>query len=246
MKKLLFFILLNSQVFAQQENWLQPSRFFPILEENINIDLLSGEGFSGTKSKIEPERIENFKHFGTKAKKIPTENGQITVKFLEEGTHLIILDEKSIAKNYESLAFNNYLETNDFYDIKRIKQKNVIETKFQSHKMLVQVGSMVDETYQQSTNQRLEIIPLSNPFDENSSTLSFKVLFDGETLKGNTVKHWLRDASGQNMEGVHTDKNGLVNFIIKRGLHLLTVTKMIDLGNGQYETHTNSLTFGKK
>jgi hypothetical protein len=51
------------------------------------------------------------------------------------------------------------------------------------------------------------------------------------------------------MSGLHSDKNGIVNYPLTRGLHLLKVVYIIpstDKSLADFETFIASLTFGKK
>jgi uncharacterized GH25 family protein len=249
MKSLLFCIFLVFSAQSQQEIWLQPSRFFPIIEEPIDISIYEGLNFQGKISPFSTEKYQNFKHFGPPAKKISDDNGQIKVKFTEEGTHIIAIEATQNTKKYTNSEFQNYVneQGNSTISVKNMSQ-NISEIRNEYGKMLVQVGINNVENTNFETNQRLEIVPIENPFG-NRTSISFKILFDKEPLSGVSLLHFTKTSSQTSMSGLHSDKNGIVNYPLSRGLHLLKVVYIIpstDKSLADFETFIASLTFGKK
>jgi hypothetical protein len=153
MKSLLFCIFIVFSAKSQQEIWLQPSRFFPIIEEPIDISIYEGLNFQGKISSFSTEKYQNFKHFGPSAKKISDDSGQIKVKFTEEGTHIIAIEATQNTKKYTNSEFQNYVneQGNSTISVKNMPQ-NISEIRNEYGKMLVQVGLNSNE------NTRLRIL----------------------------------------------------------------------------------------
>ncbi len=249
MKRLFFCIFIVFSAKSQSETWLQTSRFFPLLEENVDIFIYQGLNFQGKISTFSEERFQNFKHFGPKAKKVSDESSTIKVKFIEEGTHIIAIETAQSNKNYSKIAFQNYINELGGTTISlQNNAVNITEIKKEYGKMLIQVGESNSETTVLESNQRLEIIPIENPFGKKMS-VSFKILFDKVPLSGVSLMHFAKTNSQTSMFGEHSDKNGIVNFPINRGLHFFKVTYITpsaDKTIADFETHIASLTFGKK
>lgn len=249
----LFLFIIHFSAKSQSDLWLLPTRFFPTNTEEIEINIFSGNNLEGSKTKFSLDSFDNFKHFGNKARKINDSN--IKVVFEENGIHSIIMDRKVNINQFNYNSFVSYLEENLLDEIKeksvvKVSTNDVItENRIDYLKMLVQVGSFSDNTYRTPTNQRLEIIPLTNPFGTNTS-VSFQIMLDNQTLDGYTVQHITKNSTGKTeISGIHTDKNGIANFTISRGIHLIKVIYMSenqDKSIAEFETLVASLTFGKK
>jgi uncharacterized GH25 family protein len=116
-------------------------------------------------------------------------------------------------------------------------------------KALLQVGTMLDDTYRRELGLKLEITPLANPYAKKvGDTLTFAVTFEGQPLAGRAV---FADSRGSATQKMITDAQGRVTMrIAQPGLWLVRLVYMqrcqADCGEADWESYWGAFSFGAK
>jgi hypothetical protein len=243
-------ILLGSIFFAskgQQSQWIVPSRMFPVLNETIDLKIKQGNATEGQLVNLQENSL-TFKHFGPRAQKVGIEGNILKVNFVEGGIHVFTINQENQILVVNQTQWNRFLEEKDVkYQVANLisGDKTLIISHF--NKSILKAENQSTRDFETETQQKLEIIPLNNPFE--GGRISLKVLFNGEIMKGITILHNNNAGNGRvETFGEHTDKNGVVNFDLSRGLHTFEVVKIEENGrnSAEYQVFISSLTIGKK
>jgi hypothetical protein len=205
---------------AHSQTWPKPSRFFPDLNENISISY--------------PTANTQIKHCGPASKKLGQTDQNISLSFLESGTHRISFTKTSTQNMSKSLFISTLDEDlATAINIESLSQNLEIETK-ETQNIVFDIGasSIVDCDEAEFTIQK-------------NTNGSFKLLFKNKALVGTMLKHTAITNKAEELEGQHTPKNGEVSFDFKRGIHLLHA-EYIDQEAGKIIYYKTTYCFGKK
>ncbi len=153
----------------------------------------------------------------------------------KSGTHLFALDSSASLITLGAEKFHAYLREEGLEDI--IAQREAAGTsntpgreRYRRHvKALLHAGGKSDASYAQRTGQRLEILPLRDPFRTASKTrLPFAVLFEGKPLANVLVKAWLKQDNQLLILRARSDEKGEVNFNLPfAGTWMISVVYML-------------------
>jgi hypothetical protein len=242
------------------ECWLEPDKFHHAVGEEIKINILTGENFvggfwDGAKNKAEAVQwfsVSGMKDLSTAA--IPTRGNPLTLKVVQEGTQMVVMETNTLSRNWEGSAFNAYLEDNGLDDIVDARRKAAIldeparEEYTRYAKLLVQVGQKTDDAYKQKAGLRLEIIPEKNPYTVRTGDhLQCRVLFEGRPIPHTLVKVWSRLNRTTFLQNMYTENDGTIRFpVSSKGGWMVSTRKVIPGEKPGVDWHSlwGSLVFG--
>ena len=195
------------------EFWMWADPFFPKVGADANITLNVGEYFKGdligfatinvaAVNRYSGGKVENLQERVLPNVILPG----LTLNFAKAGTHMVSFDSYSSQIILPADKFSAYLHDEGLDDIIRQREKSGNtatpgrERFWRCVKTLLSVGGKSDTTYAVHTKQRIEIIPLSDPFAKKSKAagLDFLLLFDGKPLPSALLKAWHKQ-DGQTM-----------------------------------------------
>ncbi len=248
-------------VFAH-EFWLQPSRFFAAPGDKINIQVLVGEGFAGTRSEGKKNRLVQYRHHTsagvTDLAPVLTGDtyGDLSVGLDAPGTHLFNFANTPKFLAMKADKFLLYLAEDGLDNViearKQQGQTNQPSREIYQRcvKTLVQVGSKpTDDVFAKNTGMPLEIIPAKNPYRQHPGQMAtFQIMFENQPLPNALVRHWNRDTANRLTENKQrSDAQGRVNFRLRAGSNMVSVVRMIpaqDTTQANWHSFWGSLTFG--
>jgi uncharacterized GH25 family protein len=172
----------------------------------------------------------------------------IELNFPKTGTHLIALDSAPSLLTLSGDKFHAYLHEEGLDAI--IKQREAAGTAAtpgreryrRNVKALAHTGGAPDATFAVRTGQRIEIVPLLNPFSSApGATLKFLVLFDGKPLADALLKAWHKKDSQLLLIKVRTDADGKADLTLPwAGPWMLSAMHMVAVSDSS-ETDWDSL-----
>lgn len=262
MKKLvtLFVVVFISSLATAHEFWLQPKKFRYSVGEEVKVDFLVGENFTGepwdlVKNKVETALV--ISAYGKKDLKTtvkPAKGNNLTYKIANEGTHLFSMTSDAAYIELEADKFNEYLEEDGIDNITADRKKNNETGKSSREnytryaKLLVQAGSKLDDVYKRKLGLKAEIIPLQNPYSlKNGDYLECEVQFEGKPVPHQMVKIWSFVGNRAFLQNAYTENDGRVKFPISNtGPWMVSFVKMekSTKPTSDYESSWASLVFG--
>src|SRR5688572_31173094 len=158
----IFAILLTGTLSMAHEFWLRPKKFKYAVGEEVKIDFVVGENFTGDfwdMSKHRVEKLELITAYGkkdlTKSVK-PTKGTNLTYKVASQGTQLITIQSNKAFIDLDAEKFNAYLAEDGLEDIIQLrKDRNETGSGAKEHyqrfcKLLLQSGTTIDEVYKRN------------------------------------------------------------------------------------------------
>jgi uncharacterized GH25 family protein len=242
------------------EFWLQPKKYKYAVGEEMKIDFMVGESFTGEfwdmqKHKVEKAEIHFAGGYIDLMKQVkPTKGSNLLYKFTKEGTHLITLQSNAAYIELEGEKFTEYLKEDgldnilDLRDQKGISDQPSKEFYQRYAKLLVQCGSKTDETWRKRANFPIEIMPLSNPYlIKSGDYLECRVLYNGKPSAHQMVKVWSHIGNKIFLQNIYTENDGTIKFpISSTGPWMVSTVKMMisDKPGADYKSQWASLVFG--
>lgn len=260
-RRIVTIIVLTTVIIADaHEFWLQPKKFKYNVGEEMKVDFMVGEGFTGELWDLGVHKVEKSEiHFAggsadlTKQIK-STKGNNLSYKFLKEGTHLLTLQSNAAYIEMEATKFNEYLVEDGLDDITELRTKNNELDKPSKEfyqrfaKVLVQSGSKTDNTFSKRVNFPVEIVPLSNPYALKSGDyLECRVFAQGKPSAHQLVKVWSHVGNRVFLQNIYTEDDGTLKFpISSSGPWMVSTVKMIPLDKegADYKSMWASLVFG--
>jgi uncharacterized GH25 family protein len=257
---LLLLIVTSVTLGLAHEFWLRPKKFRYALGEEVKVDLVVGENFTGepwdmTKNRV--EKMELITKSGRKdiTKQVkPTKGNNLTLKVATPGTQLIAMQGSMSFIELDAEKFNAYLAEDGIEDIiQRRKDRNEMGLGAKEHyqrfsKLLLQSGTTFDDVYKRNVGHPLELIPETNPARLKSGDyLGCKVLFEGKPLAHQLVKVWCIMGNRVFLQNMYTENDGTITFpISSTGPWMVSSVKMMPSDDQQvdYKSIWASLVFG--
>lgn len=244
------------------EFWLEPIEFFYQKGEKAVISFKVGENFVGEPWDIKKHRVEKLQivHLAS-AKDLKTSVGDgpknnLEIALLDEGTHMVVMQSNNAFIELDADKFNAYLKEDGLDDITFLREKagttNKPSKEFYSRhaKLLLQVGSKPDDTYNKPVGLPIEIIPEMNPYSlKIGETIRFKILWQGRPLFGALVKVWNKHNNIAMLQNIYSGKDGVVETTISNsGQWMVSVVKMVPskTEGADWQSYWGSLVFGVK
>ena len=237
----LVFSLCSSVVFAH-DLFLNPHPFHLKKPGSLTLAMNLADAFPGKEESWRQDKTLQFWMIGSSGKKMLTdEKGKNpTIQFSEEGTYVIGWNSSPSYIEIDSKDFTEYIEAEGYQNVvKTRKEQGKQDAKGREKyvrflKAFVQVGSKLTKDYAQPLGQKIEIIPMSNPYSlKRGSDLSVKILFDGKPLPGARVMSTYDTFSKEHDVYAHTidtSQDGTVKIpISQNGIWLLRVNIMMPL-----------------
>jgi hypothetical protein len=243
------------------EFWMLPDSFEVAAGGSSALSLTVGQNFSGDRVGISRSLVADFRHYaeGVQAdlrEQIPAGRalGELAVAALRPGTHLFAMNSNPSAIVLPADKFMDYLRLEGLTWVIDAREKSGTtlspgrERYRRNIKTLVRVGAKSDATFARRIGQRLEIVPMSDPFKLGSGgRIAFQLTFDGQALPGSLVKFWhATDGPPLALTGI-TDQNGMVGMALPQpGVWMVSVVHMIaatDTPEFDWDSYWGNLTF---
>jgi uncharacterized GH25 family protein len=254
-------LLTATLVLAANEFWLQPEKFKCKRGETINIRFRVGKNFVGDNWKGNSSRINSLNLYLNDVKDDLTEQlskqtgDSLQIAMFDEGTAMITFNSRNTFVEMKSENFNKYLKedglNNAITDRQRNNENDEAGREFyqRSVKTLIQVGKKTNNTYKQSTELPLDIIPQSNPYLlQNNQPLTARVVFNKKPLVNYDIRVWHRNRNITQKQYLKTNVKGEVKFKVNTtGKWMISTVKMIALENNpraEWQSYWGSLTWG--
>lgn len=243
------------------EFWLQSQPYTPNVDTTAAITLKVGENFEGDLTPFVDERTSTLRHYANGAvtdlsSKLPRRTAvpRLDLKITTPGLHLVAFDSQPIDISLPADKFHAYLHDEGLDHV--IEQRTANgkaavpgrERYRRFVKTLLKAGDASDETYAVTTGQRLEIIPLSDPYKAAvGATLRFHLNFESRPLKDVLVKAWHKHDNQLLIIKARTDAAGDVALGLPyAGVWMVSVVHMIPAEgtkNADWDSFWGNLTF---
>jgi uncharacterized GH25 family protein len=240
------------------EFWLAPDRFQLEDGATARLALRVGENFEGEPVAFARPLIAGFRHYARGASHDLAASVPATVEPVfpfavrGAGTHLVAIDTHPSTNTLDATKFNDYLDEDGLWRVQQTRE--LLETtlapgreRFRRNiKTLFQVGGAGDATWSQRTGQRLEIVPLDDPFRPRTEPVAFRVLFDGQPLSQALLKFWHGAAEERLVQQAWTDADGQAAGTLQPGTWMVSVVHMVPAAGGtdiDWESYWGNLTF---
>jgi uncharacterized GH25 family protein len=253
-------VLLATLLSSAHEFWLQPKKYRYQLGEEVKIDFMVGESFTGEYWDLSKHKAEKVAvHYAAGVKDVTkdvksTKGNNLSLKLDQDGTYLIAMQSNAAYIEMEAKAFNDYLEEDGLDNIllerKKLNQMDKPSREFYSRfaKLMVQVGEKKDETFKKKLGLRYEIVPDQNPYTlKTGDYLQCKVYYEGKPAPHALVKVWNKVNTTTFLQNIYTENDGSVRFPISAvGEWMVSSVKMIksEKEGAEYHSLWASLVFG--
>ncbi|MEK6780288.1 MAG: DUF4198 domain-containing protein [Bacteroidota bacterium] len=256
----LLIFLFIALIGMSHEFWLQPKRYTYKVGEELKVDFMVGENFTGEFWDLMKHKVEKLEMHTVAGKtdlmKLvkPGAGNNLTYQFSLPGTHLLVMQSDAAYIELEAEKFNDYLkedgldyileERKKFGELNKRSKENY--TRFA--KLLVQSGDKLDDTYKKKAGLRLEIIPDKNPYSLTTGNyLQCQMLFEGKPSAHALVKVWSHIGEKIFLQNIYTETDGTIKFpISNKGPWMVSTVRMIrsEKDAAVYHSLWTSLVFG--
>lgn len=242
------------------EFWLQPKKYRYQVGEQMNVDFMVGESFTGEFWDLKRHQVEKLEMYNLTGKKDllgevkNSEGNNLGYKFSQTGTHMLTMQSSAAYIELEAEKFNDYLKEDGLdYILDERRKSNELDKPSKEYytrftKLLVQSGDKPDDTYKKKTGLRLEIVPDKNPYSLASGDyLQCQVLFEGKPSAHALVKVWSHIGNKVFLQNIYTENDGTIKFpISNKGPWMVSSVRMIHSEKDEsiYHSLWASLVFG--
>jgi uncharacterized GH25 family protein len=253
-------LIIFSLYCSAHEFWLLPAKFRYTVNEEMTIEFMVGENFEGEPWDLARHRIEklDLHHLSrvTDERKLVQPSGKVKfkLKLTEEGTQLLAMQSDYAYIGLEAEKFNAYLKEDGLDNVYQQRATtntlNKPSKEFYARfvKLLVQVGSKMDDTFKKPVGQRIEIVPQQNPYLlKPGDYLECLVLVEGKPMPHQLVKVWNKIAHSSFLQDIYTENDGKVKFPISaQGTWMVSTVRMIpsEKPGADWQSMWGSLVFG--
>ncbi len=253
-------LILSVALTNAHEFWLQPKKFRYTVGEEMKVDFMVGESFTGEfwdlgRHKVEKAEMHSFGVVRNLMKDIKnTKGNNLTYKFIKEGTHLVALESNAAFIELDAAKFNAYLKEDGMEDIlESRKSNNLLDQPAKEYykryaKLLVQSGARKDDTFSKRIGFRYEIVPLQNPYNLKSGDyLECRLMWQGRPSPHSLVKVWSHVGNRIFIQEIYTEDDGTIKFpISNNGPWMVSAVKIVPSvkQGADYESSWASLVFG--
>ncbi|NPC58698.1 DUF4198 domain-containing protein [Caenimonas soli] len=253
--------LLVPVIAESHEFWMLPRSFVVAPGGTTSLTLASGEDFRGDKIAFSLSVVAGLRHYSPRQitdlrGRVPAsgELRELPVVLQEAGTHLIAFDTHPSSIVLPGDKFHAYLREEGLDAIVTKRERSGAadsdgrERFRRNTKTLIQVGDRLDATYAVRTGQRLEIVPLANPFTKRKGDeLAFQVFFDGKPLSNALMRAWHKRGGQTSTIKSKTDARGKVTFALPLpGAWMVSAVHMVPARNSpdhDWDSYWGNLTF---
>lgn len=252
--------LLVMFICMSHEFWLQPKKYRYKIGEEMKVDFMVGESFTGEFWDLKRHKVEKLEMYNFSGKRDLLKEVKITVgnnlfyKFAQAGTHVLIMQSDAAYIELEAEKFNDYLKEDGLdYILDERKKSNELNKPSREYytrftKLLVQSGDKLDDTFRKKAGLRMEIVPDKNPYALASGDyLQCQVLFEGKPCAHTLVKVWSHIGNKVFLQNIYTESDGTIKFpISNKGPWMVSSVRMIhsEKDESMYHSLWASLVFG--
>jgi uncharacterized GH25 family protein len=263
MKKriVVFTVLVLTVVLGKaHEFWLQPKKFVYAKGEEMKVDFKVGENFDGEPWDLKKHGIEKLvlyqavKTTDLRAAIRPEAKDKLTIKLMDEGSYMLVMESKNDYIELDAEKFNTYLKDDGLEEALEQRTKtNTLDRPSREFyarfvKLIVQAGGMHDDTYKRKAGLRLEIMPGQNPYLlKPGDHLQCTVLYEGKPSPHQLVKVWNKIGNTTFVQNIYTEDDGTIRFPVSaEGTWMVSTVKMIpaDKPGADWQSLWGSLVFG--
>jgi uncharacterized GH25 family protein len=253
-KKLIIvsFFLTTAVVLQAHEFWLQPKKFRYSVGEEIKIDLMVGESFTGEYWDLNRHKVEKLQLYRIAGVKdltstvTNTKGSNVLFKADLEGTYLFAMQSNAAYLEQEAKEFNAYLKEDglDYILDERTKLNQLDKPSRENYtrfaKLLIQVGNKADDTYKKKLGFQYEIVLDQNPYTlKTGDYLQCKVYFEGKPAPHALVKVWNTVNTTTFLQNIYTESDGTVKFPISaKGAWMVSSVHMLHAETKQANYHS--------
>lgn len=252
-------LLLLPAAAQAHEFWMRPDRFQLDAGATARLSLRVGENFEGEAVGFAQPLIAGLRHYTAgghhdlTAQVPATPQATLALQLQPAGSHLLAMDTHPSRNTLEAEKFNDYLREDGLWRVLHAREQAATtmapgrERYRRNIKTLLQVGGRSDATFAQRTGQRLEIVPLADPYRlAAGQPLAFQVLFDGRPLPQALMKFWLATGEQRLVHQVYTDPEGTAAHALQPGIWMSSVVHMLAVTDDpelDWESWWGNLTF---
>lgn len=250
------------------EFWFEPASHFVGEGGTVRVALRCGMDFHGDPRPLDATLVVAVRRYDARGTtdlmprlREPPAPETLALEAPDSGTVLLALDTAAKSLTLPGDQFTHYLQQEGLDGV--IAARKAAGTTDQPGreryrrciKTLIQVGQTTDRTFAARTGQRLEIVPLRNPFAlETGDTLAIEVSFDGRPLGGALVRAWHRRPGVEpgapasvTWSGVRTDASGRAEVRLgETGEWMLSLVHMVPVADDpsqDWDSYWGNLTF---
>jgi uncharacterized GH25 family protein len=256
--------LLTAVTAYSHDYWFEPESFFAPAGGKVRVRLYVGEGLKGEEERpLQKERISRFQMFSAGKRQdllAAGQEGQMPItqlSFGPAGNYLVAMERKAQPITLDAKKFTAYLAEEGLEAIiaerERLGEANAEGRERYSRylKLALQVGDHHDNACQRFLGQRLEVVPLSNPYTlKIGDMLKTRILFEGRPLAGAKVFANSKNHDEIKEHDAMTDKDGVVSFVLDRPgqwlIRLVHMRRCQDCADADWESFWGAYSFGLK
>jgi uncharacterized GH25 family protein len=261
---LLTLILLVAGISAVgHDYWFAPESFFLPVGGSTAVHLYVGDEFKLEEERVlQKDRTVSFELLSAGrapqnllASGVESQSPVARPMFKDAGNYLLAMERPPQPIELAADKFTAYLKEEGLEQIISLREKFGESNKpGREHysrylKALFQVGAKHDDTYKLDLGQKLEIVPLQNPYQlKVNDRITVRITFEGQPLVGTQVSAYVADAGAVTMQTKKTDHSGLATLLLDRkGAWLIRLVHMRRCANCQdadWESFWGALSFG--
>ena len=227
-------------ILQAHEFWLEPMKFKIKPGEELAVNFLVGENFTGQSWDLSKHRVEKMLLFGMGPSqdlltRVPTAKGaKLKLVLNNPGTKVLAMTSNAGSIELDAEKFNAYLKEDGLDDVHDWRVKNgqenlgAKESYTRYSKLIVQVGDAIDDTWKKIVGHRLEISPNQNPAQLKAGDyMECKVNYEGKAVPHIQVKVWGHVGNKIFLQNIFSENDGTVKFPISAsGPWMVSTVKM--------------------
>lgn len=260
---LVLFLYLASTSEAH-DYWLQPDSYYPKLLDTVSVRLLVGDGFVSDQERpfqkkltLRFQQVNSTTTIDLSALATQGEKPVAKLKLEKPGSHFLVMDRLPAYITLEAKKFNHYLEEEGLHTILAERKKtNEADKpgreKYTRHlKCFLQVGEVLDDVWQKSFQQPLEILPLANPATlKVGDMLQVKIIFQRKKLPAAPLFAYSQNEGKIHKQSLHTNPEGIAAVRLTHSGHwlvrLVHMRRCHTDPKADWESYWAALSFGIK
>lgn len=248
------------------EFWLAPPRYFVAAGQEVCLQTVVGEDFTGQRWAGKSSRVTRFVHAGPAGTEDLTrrvtqaDTLHAALLLAQPGTHVIALTTNAAYLEQTAEQFNTYLKEEGLDNVLVLRQqRNELskpgrEAYQRCAKTLMQAGKVnsrdTARAYARPVGLPLELVPEQNPYLlRPGAVLTVRVLQDGQPVSGALVQVWQRPPGQKTRASrLYSNLSGRILLRLSTpGSYLLSTVRMTaatDHARADWHSTWASLTFG--
>lgn len=209
---------------------------------SLTLSMYLAEAFPGEVIKWRGDKTVKFWMIGpgTNVELTAKKEANPVIEFKNIGTYVIGWNGTPSYIEVEPKLFNEYIEAEGYENVIQMRKEQGVQDKpgrekyIRFLKCFVQVGADKTDDFSKNFGQKIEMIPLVNPYSVKAgSNLAVRVVFDGKPLSGVRVMATYETYSKEHDVYAHTmetDTEGIARIPIdKPGLWMIRANRMLPL-----------------